>query len=280
MGEWTRSSRRVLVIGGSGHVGRHVLACLRARGHEAEAGDPRVSSADTFGVCDAVVNAAGAGMSSDAGDSSALKMLEANVGVTLWCIRRAELSDTRLVHLGSLVETRNVARLDAYRDTKRMASAAVRLARSVDHLDAWILHPSLIYGGGRGIVDRMAAVLAGGRPFPLRQPDRQRDVIHVCDVALAVALAVEASGAAPDTEVAIGSGRPIRLREIADELARRFGAPFGWTRSDEPNPRPDADEVVDIEPARRALGFEAGIPLGAGLDSLVRELVQEGAPVV
>lgn len=264
-------SQRVLLVGASGYLGRHIGVCLDARGHEVIIGDPRSELADLGDPVDVVVNAAGAGMSSDVPGTTAVEMLSANVGVAIWCVRAGSILGARVVHLGTLAESRGSPEFDAYRDTKRLGTEAVRLARSVDGLDAVILRPSLIYGGGgRGVVEAMAREIAIGRPFKLRQPDRRRDLIHVSDVASAVVKAVE-SPEVRCPEIEIGSGLSTKLSDVADSLAQRLEQPRGWVADDEGSQRADEDESVDTGPAKQFLSFEARVTLDEGLDLIARE---------
>lgn len=267
--------RRILLVGASGYVGRHVAADLGRRGHRVTAIDPRTNSAPDEPV-DTVINVAGAGMSAESRGPTAVEMLDANAGVALWCVRVAAARGARVVHLGSFGETKQSPQIDAYRESKRLGSAVVRAASRMDGMDAVILRPSLIYGGGGlGVVDRMARTIAAGDPFRLREPQRRRDLICVRDVARAVARATEAPTALSD-EIDIGSGVSTQLGVVADGLARRLSRPVGWVLDTGRSSRVDDDDVIETEPARRILGFETEVTLEEGLDAVAREALAEG----
>lgn len=126
-----------------------------------------------------------------------------------------------------------------------------------------------IYGRYTEVLIRWIERLAAGLP-PIIFGDGSQtmDMIHVGDVARANILA--AVSPASDLALNIGSGSETSLLELAHSLARVMGRPelspiFGEERSINPVPR----RIADTRASSANIGFEASIPLAAGLSELV-----------
>jgi len=98
-----------------------------------------------------------------------------------------------------------------------------------------------------------------------------REFLHVRDAARAFRLALERYDAPEPLN--IGSGEEISIRELAGMVAELtgFAGTIGWDRS-RPNGQPR--RRLDVERAREAIGFEATIPLRAGLEEIVASITE------
>ena len=98
-----------------------------------------------------------------------------------------------------------------------------------------------------------------------------REFLHVRDAARAFRLALERYDAPEPLN--IGSGEEISIRELAGMVAELTGftGTIGWDRS-RPNGQPR--RRLDVERAREAIGFEATIPLRAGLEEIVASITE------
>jgi len=98
-----------------------------------------------------------------------------------------------------------------------------------------------------------------------------REFLHVRDAARAFRLALERYDAPEPLN--IGSGEEISIRELAGMVAELTGftGTIGWDRS-RPNGQPR--RRLDVERARDAIGFEATIPLRAGLEEIVASITE------
>jgi UDP-glucose 4-epimerase len=140
-----------------------------------------------------------------------------------------------------------------------------------------------IHGRYTEVLVRWMDRLAAGQP-PIIFGDglQTMDMIHVRDVARANILAAVAP--ASDIALNIGSGRETSLLGLAELLAEVMGRRglkpvFEPERAVNPVPR----RLADVTAARNAIGFEASIPVDAGLSELVgwwqheKQLLARGA---
>ena len=200
------SARRVLVLGGTGFVGRHLAACLDARGHRVTVLSrnrerhrelqvlPRVSvlNGDPYdGAClarhlagaDVAVNLVG--ILNEAG-SGGQGFHRAHVELTATLIAAMKQAGVaRLVQMSALNAGQGGSQ---YLETRGEAEALVRASG----LRATIVQPSVIFGRGDGLFCRFATLL-GMMPLvlPLARANARFAPVFVGDVAEAMARIVD-----------------------------------------------------------------------------------------
>jgi dTDP-L-rhamnose 4-epimerase len=151
--------------------------------------------------------------------------------------------------------------------------------------EAWALRYHNVYGPRMprdtpyaGVASLFRSALQRGEaPTVLEDGRQRRDFVHVSDVALANALAVETE-AVPGALIPINvcSGEPHTVGELAATLARACGGPaprvVGGARAT------DVRHVLaDPANARRLLGFRAATAFAAGVTAFATDPLREPA---
>jgi NADH dehydrogenase len=196
----------ILLIGGSGFLGRHVAHRLSARGYDLLVPTRRrerardllllptvdVVEADVHDTAqlqrlmvgqDAVISMAGV-LQSRAGDPYGPDFAQVHVDLPRKIVAAAKLAGVqRLLHISALKADRNGP--SAYLRSKADGEAAIRAAG--DDPPWTILQPSVVFGPGDSFLNMFAALLRKFPVLPLASPDARFQPVFVEDVVDAVA---------------------------------------------------------------------------------------------
>jgi uncharacterized protein YbjT (DUF2867 family) len=223
---------RLLVTGGSGFLGRYVLAEAARRGHACVALARSPESARTVAARGATP------LAGDLGDDSALPGLLAGAG----CDALVNLASLGFGHAQGIVRAAVRAGLaravfvstTAVTTTLPARSKAVRLAAEEEirgsGLSWTILRPTMIYGGpGDRNLSRLLALLARLRrmsaPLVLPVPGGGRQLqqpVHAADLAAAVLTAVERRSAA-GSRYDVAGPEPLTFADVLRASADAVG---------------------------------------------------------
>jgi len=113
-------------------------------------------------------------------------------------------------------------------------------------------------------------------PLIFEDGQQRRDFVHVRDVAAACRLALEVDGAVGGV-FNIASGQALTIRAIADLVATALGSPLQPQLTGQYRVGDVRHCLADISLARRVLGYEPKVELGAGLAELAEWLAQQVA---
>jgi UDP-glucose 4-epimerase len=279
------AGRRILVTGGSGFIGRHVVAELSAAGAhvrvvdvhphpdphvdlvQGDLADPAMIDAALEGGFDSVVHLAAV--------TSVLRSLEhpeltyrTNVAATHGLLEAARAAGVRALVFGStnavtgpmeapaVSESATLRPLTPYGATKAAGEMLMSAYTASYGVRCTALRLTNVYGPGMqakdSIVARLMRAIRLGRTFEVYGDGRQvRDYVHVSDVFGAVRRAL----ASEDWRgpVVIGSGRSLSVLEVLDAVRRVTGAELA-VRHGPARPGEMPAVIVDVARAR-ALGW-------------------------
>ncbi|WP_347313528.1 NAD-dependent epimerase/dehydratase family protein [Defluviimonas sp. SAOS-178_SWC] len=283
------SAGRVLLTGGSGLIGRHVGAALRALDYEVVAVSrrPGCMTGNLLDDPEGIVVRAGAdhlihlAWHDGADRWSAPENLDW-VGASLRLLRAfAEAGGTRAVMVGScaeydwldghLTETTPLRPATLYGAAKAATSMAALAGAGVMGVSLAWARPFFCYGPGEPkgrLFGDLIKGLAAGETVDCTDGLQRRDFLHAADIAeaLVLLLAGEVEGA-----VNIGSGHAVPVKDMIEKIARdmgredliRFGA----------RPRPENDPALieaDVTRLSRDVGFRPRFDMETGIRAVLK----------
>jgi UDP-glucose 4-epimerase len=288
---------RISITGGSGFIGRPLVARLKGDGHEVVASDLKPSDGVTpldlrdrtsvhAWIGDAqpdVVVALGAISGPMVAPDDPELVLDSNAGGTLNILegmRRAGVK--RLVFISSIAvyamradrspvpEEAALASIDPYSASKVAGEAMVSAYAACFGFRATSLRVSTVYGPNRATPYIIGKLLASGRDGTVVEVSGQaanmRQYVHVDDVVEAIRLAVEhpLSGHTP---INITGGSYVSEVEVAEMIKRLLPKTRYVARADTVGGDGDFGPL-DIGRAERLLGYRPKLSLAEGLAQL------------
>jgi UDP-glucose 4-epimerase len=288
---------RVLVTGGTGLVGRHVVADLLAHGHVvtslARTAAPECwpcphLAADVLGPAAREAAAAAEGIVHLAGQPDVGYSLEQpyatsliNAAGSLNVLEGARASGARVVLMSTqrvyeraprpLPEDAPLADDNPYAISKRVAEQWLDMYQRLYDVPGVVLRGFSIYGPGQLVTGGSSGVLSifvqralAGQPLAIDSP-ALRDFVEVTDAATLVRLALT-DPRAVGRVYNVGTGIATSLRSLADQVC---AATDSRSTVEGPPPGEPAGYVADITRARAELGYAPTISLAEGLQRYV-----------
>jgi nucleoside-diphosphate-sugar epimerase len=245
---------RVLITGGNGFVGRHVVAALQGRGcpvrvlalpgedtrwlrshgiavYEGDVRDPKTLAAPMCGVGAVLHLAAMMDVWRPIEDYRAVNV----TGTENVCRAALAAGARRLVHMSSSSvygmglgqpadESFRLAPFpDPYPITKAAGDIAVQRMIAEDHLPAVIIRPDQIFGPGDHLhFGRMAARLRAGKGIIVGPGDNALPFVYVTDVVQGLLLALDHPNAVGQA-FNITNDSPLTQQQLLETIARETG---------------------------------------------------------
>ncbi len=294
---------RILVTGGTGFMGRYLVAALAGRGDEvavagrraAESAAPLLPAGVRYEVADLADPAAPGRLlaalhpervyhlASAVDVRRDLALLDEQVQSTQMAavhMARACLDHgvERLVHVGTCEEygngpapfreSQNPAPVSPYSAAKAAASAFVRMLATSFGLPAVIVRPFLTYGPGQGANQMIPALIRAGlegRDFPMTGGEQTREFNYVDDIVDGMLRAGDTPGIEGEI-FNLGCGEPRRIRDVATLVLDLMGNPVQAEFGKLPyRPGETWEFYCANDKARDRLGYRAAVPLEDGL---------------
>lgn len=301
----TLQNRRVVVTGGHGFLGQHVLDALRMRGaegialgrQECDLTDPAATRATLAALApDMVVHTAaaggGIGWMKDHPATALRENVLLNTGVLDACraagVRRVAVVSSACAYARDAEQPMREATLfegepeptnGPYGWSKRLAMIHARALGEEHGLDCVVGVPTNLYGPGESIDPRRSHVVGALVRRFVEAADRgsvhetcwgtgraTRDLLHARDAADALLTLLEVGGGA--APVNLGSGVERTITEIATVIARAAGftGALAWD-STKPDGMPR--KVLDVSAMAARTGWRARIPFDEGVKETV-----------
>jgi nucleoside-diphosphate-sugar epimerase len=311
------SFEKILVTGGSGFIGQHLLRALNASDYRPAAlarnaekverlpADVReqtrwieldlsnhVATRDVIQAEQPTVLFHLAGARGRGNDESARRVCtEMNVRATVNLLEAAQGAGVeRVVMLGSadeygkqagpLSESLSVQPLSAYGISKTEATRQAQAMHATSGCPVVVLRPFTVYGTHQPhwmFVADAIECAVNRLPFRMSEGTQKRDLVNVSDVVRAI-LAAANSPHVEGKVINVGSGKPESLRDVAQLI-------WHISESDAPlllGARPaSADELhdtwADISLARELLDWEPRVSLADGLREMIERAREDGS---
>lgn len=266
---------RVVVAGGVGFIGRSIVSCLRASGHNVQP----AGRADTHALlargADVLVWSAG-------NRHPALELcmkehchgpvaaLRAVPGLrTMIYLSSGEVYGSQEVPFVEGMERRGSS---AYARAKMAGEDALAQACGERGVTLCVLRPSVVYGpeqSGAMFVPSVIRALVSGQRVPMTAGEQTRDFVHVEDVAAAASACVLARASGTWN---VSSGEERRLLDVAHLIAAQVDPGAASLLGIGELPYREGEQmryVLNCTRAREELGWQARVGLHAGIAECV-----------
>ena len=169
-------------------------------------------------------------------------------------------------------ETQREAPISPYSLGKSAATHLLQMLHRTENFPSTTLRLFLTYGPGQDNRRFLPQIIRGclaGRSFPTSEGQQLRDFCYIQDIVEAVFVALDCSAARGEV-INIGSGQPISIREIIENVRKLIGK--GIPRFGEMAYRPGENMSLyaDISKAKALLNWKPKVSIEVGLNKTIQ----------
>ncbi|GAA0249490.1 NAD-dependent epimerase/dehydratase family protein [Haladaptatus pallidirubidus] len=303
-------SDSVLVTGGSGFIGRHVLKELESAGysitaltHSSSLPDyPEITTAETvsgditrletlpaFDSYDIVVHLAGI-VSVDESLRNPKQTYDVNTTGTVNIFERSREGNVDVVvYISSaavygipeqlpISETHPVDALHPYAASKLMGEQIAKATSNAYELDISVIRPFTTYGAGQQSDNLIPEVISqlqeGVSVLELGNLSPTRDFVHVRDVASAIRTIIDSNQATMDV-YNVGSEQEVTVRKVVEYIQELMDSDAEVKSSDKRDKKVEIPRMVSDCSRLKNLGWQPTVNLESGLKQTIKQVHYE-----
>lgn len=168
-----------------------------------------------------------------------------------------------------------IAPISPYTAAKYVSSLYARMFKQLYQLNVCLLRPMMVYGPGQAMekfVPAVTSTLLAGRPITINSGNRPVDWIYVDDVVDAFVRAADAAPPCPNRAIDLGSGKLVRVREVAIQIASAIGVMEKLSFAATSERGVEVVRVAETGAAEQFLGWRATTSLASGLAQTIQRL--------
>lgn len=277
--------RKILITGGSGFIGKHLVPKLKEVGFEVFPVDSSwgdVSNPSTwvkFPKVDVVIHLAGKSFV-PASWSDPSTFIKCNVLGTIEALNYCKANNASLIFMSSYLygnplhlpinEEDTVNALNPYALSKQLAEEACRFYCKSFSLDISIIRPFNVYGIGQPkdfLIPSLISQIKNSNIIKVKDLEPKRDYVYIDDLITAIISSVNTINGYKIFN--IGSGESYSVAELIQTLQKIAGSNLSIESLNERRKDEIMNTVADISKAKSELNWQPKITLYQGLSTLI-----------